>query len=405
MRDKDLFQIALGLTDPWLVKNCIFDPEKKQLDIWIDFSRGGEFPCPECGHLGCKAYDTEDITWRHMNFFEHKTYLNARTPRIDCPKCGIKVVDVPWARKGSRFTILFEAIIMSMAKEMPVNAVARQVGEHDTRIWRVLQHYVEQAREQQDYSGVTKIGIDETSSKKGHKYISIFVDMEERKVLFATKGKGAETVNNFRQDLETHGGGADHIKEVCCDMSPAFISGIEDNFEDADITFDKFHVIKIINDAVDKVRRQERLERFELKYTRYLWLKNPKNLTEGQIQLISNLVPKKLNLKTARAYHMKLSFQDVFQQPQDMAEAFLKKWYFWATHSRLQPMIEAARTVKRHWDGILRWFISRITNGILEGINSLIQAAKAKARGYRSTRNFITMVYLVAGKLEFGLPT
>ncbi|MEA1926643.1 MAG: transposase family protein, partial [Candidatus Auribacterota bacterium] len=96
MRDKDLFQIALGLTDPWLVKNCIFDPEKKQLDIWIDFSRGGEFPCPECGHLGCKAYDTEDITWRHMNFFEHKTYLNARTPRIDCPKCGIKVVDVPW---------------------------------------------------------------------------------------------------------------------------------------------------------------------------------------------------------------------------------------------------------------------------------------------------------------------
>ena len=405
MRDKDLFQIALGLTDPWLVKNCIFDPEKKQLDIWIDFSRGGEFPCPECGHLGCKAYDTENITWRHMNFFEHKTYLNVRTPRIDCPKCGVKVVSVPWARKGSRFTMLFEAIIMTMAKEMPVNAIARMVGEHDTRIWRVIQHYVEQAREQQDYSKVTKIGVDETSSKKGHKYISIFVDMEKRKVLFATEGKGAETVSNFRQDLETHGGGADHIKEVCCDMSPAFISGIEDNFEDADITFDKFHVIKIINDAVDKVRRQERLERFELKNTRYLWLKNPKNLTEGQIQLISNLVPKKLNLKTARAYHMKLSFQDVFQQPQDMAEAFLKKWYFWATHSRLQPMIEAARTVKRHWDGILRWFISRITNGILEGINSLIQAAKAKARGYRSTRNFITMVYLVAGKLEFGLPT
>ena len=113
-----------------------------------------------------------------------------------------------------------------------------------------------------------------------------------------------------------------------------------------------------------------------------------------------------LNLKTARAYQIRLTFQDLYAQPcREAAEAFLKKWYFWATHCRLEPVIEAAGTIKRHWNGILRWFDSKIANGILEGINSLVQAAKAKARGYRSTRNLKAIIYLIAGKLELKLPT
>ncbi|PIV42761.1 MAG: ISL3 family transposase, partial [Nitrospirae bacterium CG02_land_8_20_14_3_00_41_53] len=206
-------------------------------------------------------------------------------------------------------------------------------------------------------------------------------------------------------DLEAHQGDPSRIQEVCCDMSPAFISGVEKHFPEAQLTFDKFHVLKIINEAVDEVRRQEQQSRPELKRTRYIWLKNPENLKENQATTLETLQVKKLNLKTARAYHIRLNFQEFWNQPLQEAETFLRRWYFWATHSRLEPMKEAAYTIKRHWDGILRWFTSRINNGILEGINSLIQAAKAKARGYRTIKNLITMIYLIGGKLEFRLPT
>lgn len=405
MKDSELLQVALGLLPPWMVEDCTFKVEEKQLDIHIDFSRGGSFTCPSCGRCECKAYDTKVKKWRHLNFFEHVTYLHVRTPRIKCPNCGVKVVSVPWAREGSGFTLMFEAFVMVLAKEMPINAIGRLVGEQDTRIWRIVHHYVEQARGQQDYAKVTQIGVDETASKKGHNYISVFVDVEKSKVLFCTEGKDAATLATFREDLEAHGGVAKQIEEVCCDMSPAFISGIEGTFDQAHITFDKFHVMKIINNAVDEVRRQEQRIRPELKKTRYHWLKNPENLTRKQEEEVSKLQMKTCNLKTARAYQIKLAFQEFYQQPIELAEAFLKKWYFWSTHSRLQPIIDAAYTIKRHWEGVLRWFKSRITNGVLEGINSLIQAAKARARGYRSTRNLITMVYLVSGKLHLDLPT
>ena len=403
MQDTDLFQMALGLFPPWLVERCAFDPEEKQLDIYIDFSKGGEFGCPQCGRPGCKAHDTVNKVWRHLNFFQHVTYLHVRTPRVECPDCGVKQVPVPWAREGSGFTLLFEAFIMAMAKEMPVNAIARLVGEHDTRIWRILHHYVEEARSEQDYSRISKIGMDETSSKRGHNYITVFVDMDKSQVLFATPGRDAATLTAFKEDLEAHGGDAGSIKQVCCDMSPAYIRGIEDTFEEAAITFDKFHILKVINEAVDEVRRWEQRTRPELKKTRFAWLKNPQNLTVKQRGIIEDLNVPKLNLKTAKGYQIKLTFQDLYKQPRGQAEEFLKRWYFWATHSRLQPMIAAARTIKRHWAGVLGWFESGITNGVLEGINSLIQAAKAKARGYRSTRNLITIVYLIAGKLDLSV--
>lgn len=405
MRDTDLFQLALGLTPPWHVASCEFDPDKHRLDIEIDFPRGSLFSCPNCGREGCHAYDTERHEWRHLNFFQHEAYLTARVPRVSCCDCGIKTIEVPWARLGSGFTLLFEGLIMMLAKAMPVKSIADLVKEHDTRIWRVLHHYVHESRQRADFSAVTEVGVDETSSKRGHNYVSVFVDMATPKVLFATEGKDASTLERFKTDLEKHQGNPSHIKEICCDMSPAFINGVERNFPEAQLTFDKFHVLKIINEAVDEVRRQEQQNRPELKRTRYLWLKNPGNLKENQAATLAALQVKDLNLKTARAYHIRLNFQEFWNQPLQNAEAFLKKWYFWATHSRLEPIKKAAYTIKRHWDGILRWFTSKINNGILEGINSLIQAAKAKARGYRTTKNLITMIYLIGGKLEFRLPT
>ncbi len=296
-------------------------------------------------------------------------------------------------------------MIMTLAKSMPVKSIAAFVNEHDTRLWRVLHHYVDSARDNGDYSEVRQVGVDETSSKRGHNYVSLFVDIEGPKVLFVTEGKDASTVERFKQDLVEHHGTPENIKEVCSDMSPAFISGVEKQFPKAQITFDKFHIMKIINEAVDEVRRQEQKKRPELARTRYIWLKNPVNLKLSQVATLEGLTVKELNLKTSRAYHIRLNFQALFSQPPHMAEAFLKKWYFWATHSRLEPIKQAAYTIKRHWDGILRWFQSNINNGILEGINSLIQAAKAKARGYRTIRNLIVMIYLIGGKLDFKLPT
>ncbi len=397
--------MALGLIPPWQVESCEFDPERKRIDIMINFRHGGTFVCPECGKEELKAYDTELKSWRHLNFFQHEAYLTGRVPRVKCSQCGIRVVDVPWSRSGSGFTLLFEAIIMTLAKAMPVKTIGSFVNEHDTKLWRIIHHYVDKGRSEADYSQVKKVGFDETSSKRGHNYVSLFVDLKGPRVLFATEGKDSSTVERFKQDLIEHKGSAENIGQMCCDMSPAFIKGVREQFPKAKLTFDKFHIMKIINEAVDEVRRQEQKDRPELAKSRYIWLKNPDNLKQSQINTLEKLTVRKLNLKTSRAYHIRLNFQELFNQSPETAEAFLKKWYFWATHSRLEPMKDAAYTIRRHWDGVLHWFKSQMNNGILEGINSLIQAAKAKARGYRTTKNLIAMIYLIGGKFNFGLPT
>ena len=245
-----------------------------------------------------------------------------------------------------------------------------------------------------------------TASRRGQKYVSLFVDLEQRKVLFATPGKDASTVAAFAEDLKAHGGDPKAVTEVSADMSQAFAKGIVASLPNAQVTFDKFHVVSLVNNAVEKVRRQERKDHPELAGSRYVWLKNPENLTPSQWEKFDDLDIVNSHLKTARAYQIRLAFQDLFTQPADKAESFLDKWYFWAPHSRIPAIIDVAKTIRRHQDGILRWFVSGINNAILEGINSLVQAAKAKARGYRSDRNLATIIYLIAGKLDLTrLPT
>jgi transposase len=403
MRDTNLLQLALGLTAPWIVTKADFDAAARRLDIHIDFPPGARFACPSCAAANCPVHGTGPKTWRHLNFFQHQAFLHARVPRVRCDRCGVRQAVVPWARPGSGFTLLFEALIMALISAMPAAAAARLAGEHDTRLWRVLHHYVEQARARLDTAAVSRMAIDEAAARRGHAYVTLFVDIDEARVLYVTEGKDAATVAAFAEGLAAHGGDRDAIKEVCIDMSPAFISGTAAGLPGAAVTFDKFHAVKLINEAVDKVRRAEQTGRALLKGTRYLWLRNPRNLSDRQRATLDALATH--HLKTARAYRMKLAFQELYEQPTPaQTTAWLKRWYFWATHSRLAPMIEVAAAVKRHWDGILRWFDSRIANGLIEGINSLVQAAKAKARGYRSARNLETMVYLIAGKLDFRLP-
>jgi len=390
---------ALGLTEPWRVVKDTFSAKEKRLDITINFPRGSKFPCPDCG-AESKAYDSEIKTWRHLNFFQHETYLHARVPRVECSQgCGIKTVEVPWARQRSGFTLLFESLIMTLAREMPVAAIAKLVGEHDTRIWRILHYYVEEARKEADHGAVKRVGMDETSSRKGHNYITLFYDLDQRQLLFGVTGRKQGVVSEFADDLEAHGGDRNQIEQTCSDMWPAYINGVRDCFPNASITFDRFHIMRILNTAVDQVRREESKHRKELKRTRYLWLKNPTRLTTKQKQTMDDLSTH--NLKTAKAYQIRLTFQEFFTVPdRQSGEVFLQRWYTWATHCQLEPIIKAAETIKKHWQGILNWLDSHISTGVLEGFNSLIQAAKARARGYRTNRNLITMAYLIAGNLD-----
>jgi len=233
--------------------------------------------------------------------------------------------------------------------------------------------------------------------------VTIVADAEKSRVMFATTGKDAETVKRFREDLEAHGGRADQIEEVCLDMSEGFKKGFATEFPAAALTFDNFYLMKLLNKAVDEVRRREQASRPELKGTRYVWLKNDWNRTETQTAMFDQL--RDSGLTTAKATYIKTVFQDLFAYvDRESAEVELKRWYFWATHSRIPAIIKAAKTIKAHWEGVLRWFESRLTNGLMEGINSLIQAAKARSRGFRSSRYFITMIYLIAGRFDLRLP-
>jgi transposase len=406
MNPESLFGLALGITPPWEVEGVEFSKENKRLDIKIGFQRGASFPCPVCG-APAPAYDTTEKMWRHLNFFQYEAYLTARVPRVKCPNtdCGIKQVSVPWARAGSGFTLLFEALVMALVREMPVKAAAALLGEHDTRLWRVLDHYVQSARAQADHSQVKRVGIDETSARRGQDYITLAFDLDQRRLLFGTPGKGHETVLVFAEDLKAHGGAPENITSTCIDMSKAFIKGIKEAFPNAEITFDPFHLIQLMNDALGQVRAEEaRLFPDLMMDSRYAFLKNPENLTEKQDDTLTSLC--RYRLKTARAYLIKLALQDVyFAASREDAKALLKSWYNWAIRCQIEQVKKVARTVKDHWNGILAWFDSKLSNGFLEAVNGLIQAAKRRARGYRSTKNLINMAYLIAGKLDFRLPT
>ena len=397
---EELFTIALQLKDPFFVKSKDFNLEVGELHLYIDFKIGAKFQCPVCHEDGKPVHDTQDKVWRHLNFFQYKAFIHCRTPRVRCSEHGVRLIEVPWAAPGSGFTLLFEALVLELAKTMPISKMAQILQENDTRIWRIIRRYVDDARQKADYTEISAIGIDETSCRKGHNYVTLFVDLDYNRVAHVVPGKDSSTIHSFSGMLSKIGVPARQILEVCTDMSIPFRKGLQEVFPWADVTFDKFHVIKAMNDALDKVRRTEQHEEAALKHSRYLWLHNPGNLKSKQQAMLSDLT--KMNLKTARAYRIKLSLQDVYNLAFDRksGEVMLKKWYNWAIRSRIDEVQTFARMIKNNWDGILNYFNRRLTSGIMESINSVVQSARNRARGYRNVENFITMIYLLGGKLK-----
>jgi transposase len=291
-----------------------FDRERRRLDLRIDFRKGARFPCPECGAAGCKVHDTEPHTWRHLNFLQHEAYLTARVPRVSCAEHGVKQVQVPWARERSDFTLLFEALVRALAKEMPVKAIGELVGEPDTKIWRIVHHYVDLAVEAQDLSGLERLGIDDTSFRRGQGYVSVFADLDagERRAVFVGEGRDQQTVEQFAGFLQEHGGDCGQISEVCQDMSKAYLAGVRDQFDNAQVTFDRYHVKQKLSEAIDAVRRAEAKQHKQLlKGTRYLWLKRPDNLTVKQLDWLDQLLLQPL--ETVRAWELALKFDDFYE--------------------------------------------------------------------------------------------
>jgi transposase len=388
---EQLFATALGLSSPWIVTDSQLI--EGELHLNIDFAVGARFD-------GKPVHDTVQRSWRHLNFWQYPTYLHARVPRVIGEDGSVCQVDVPWARPGSGFTAMFEALALLMMRDMPMSKVAQTLGVDDMRLWRMAERAVESARESADFSGVTRVGVDETSCKKRHDYISLFVDLDSKRVLFACKGRASTTLGEFKKDLVKHGGNPKSIKSFSCDMSPAFLSGIKKHFPKAEIVLDKFHLVKMLSEAVDQTRRSETKHVRMPKGARFLWLKNPNRLSDSQKQTLSALQGQAVFTKTAEAYRLRLAFQELFHQPLSKASHYLATWLDAALDSGVGAIEEVAQTFFQKRDLILNWFKHRVNNGILEGLNSVLQSAKNRARGYGNPDHMILMSYLLHSKLN-----
>ena len=404
MNTEEIFALALGLQSPWKINQVSFETGEKHrtLNIEIGFKRGSMFP-DETGRM-CPVHDTIERRWRHLNFFEHECYLQCRVPRIKTPEGKVVQVGVPWARKGSGFTLLFEAFAMHLIEaEMPVSKVGETLSEYPKRIWTIFNYWIGIAYPKANHNEVTTLGIDETSAKKHHDYVTVAVDLQQRRVLHVTPGKGSDTIERIQTYLESKDCPASQIEQICIDPSPSFISGVTRHFEEAAVVFDRFHIQKALNKAMDEVRKTERKEHDALKYHKYTFLKRNAHLSASQKQKREELLT--LFPTLGKAYRFKELFDDFWEmEDPDDAAAFLSDWCALVSSSGIVPFQDFVRTLRAHWSGVVNFIQYRISNGVLEGINSKIQLAKKRARGYRNVKNFINMIYFISGKLEFDYP-
>ncbi len=407
MHADDVLSLGLGVTPPWKLVGQRLDTDKRPNELHLELAadRGARFPCPECGRR-CKAHDFDAFTWRHLNFFQHHCYVTAKVPRTDCADHGVKRIQVPWAREGSRFTLLFEQAAVILVREMPVLAAARIIGITDQRLWRIIEHYVGQAVARLDLGRLKAVGLDETASKRGHNYVTVFIDLDARQkpVVFVTPGKGKATVAAFKAFLKQHGGKPGHIVEVVCDMSPAFLAAIGETFEQANVTVDWFHVVQLFTKAVDEVRKAEAKHNTMPKALRWAVLKAADGkLTTKQAVALAEL--EATDLFTATAWRIKEKLRWIRNAETVQAARWRNTSFIRhageciAGQAILEPVRKALATFENHLYRILRRWTSTHTNARLEGLNGLFQAARASARGYRNTNTFMTMIYLIAAPL------
>jgi transposase len=399
--EKKLLEAALGVAAPWYVRGTEFDAASRRLTIGIDFVAGSRFAHPDVPGEH-PVHDTQTKRYRHLNFFQHDCYLEVRVPRLKLPDGRVALVEPDWAGKLSGFTLLFEALVLTLSRQMPFAAVARLVGESWHRVHAICSRYVDLAAEALDLSAVKALAIDETSCQRGHQYLTLAADADRRSVVFVAPGRGSDTLGILADHLRAHQAVPEQVESVSIDMSPAYIRGVTEHLPAARITFDKFHVIAQASAALDRVRRQEQRTDPALKGLRWSLLKDRDRLNAAQRGDLDALIAKATTKRTARAWLYREHLREILERKQiNIVSSLLRQWCSNVMRSKVEPMKDVARMIRRHFDGIVAWTQTRRTNGFLEALNGLFQAAKRKARGYGRFETMRTVLFLIAGKLDF----
>jgi transposase len=411
-----LFTSALGLQPPWVVEDVKLDTAKRRIDFEVG-CQGALLICPQCGAAAQPVHDRLRRSWRHLDFFQFEAWLHADVPRVGCAACGkTSQVVVPWAREGSGFTLLFEALALALCRDMPVKQAAVLLRCADKQLWRRIDHYVAQARALDDMSAVQIVGIDETSLRRGQSYITVVHDLDTKRLLFATEGRDHQTVVDFAADLKAHGGDPERVRHVCQDMSPAFAKGVGLALPNALISYDRFHVVAMANEAMDQVRQAEMrddapgvtralgaADRKSIKGLMWGMRKNPSGWTQQQTNAMHWL--QRSSLKSARAWRLKMALREDYARAAAsndarLARADLNAWLSWARRSRLESFKKLARTITQRADAVVRGMTDNRSNAFVEAMNGLLQQVKRAARGFRTAKNFIAIAYLRMSKLK-----
>ena len=410
MTPEQTFGQLLGLGKSWNVVESRFEAESSTFflkveetpELWPEESARAGTPVTCHDHV-------EPMQWRHLNVFNKECVIVCALPRGrrgDDSK--VYRVTPPWEGRSKHFTQEFEAFALTLMREMPVKRAGQILGESDTRMWRMLFAHVKAAHARLSFDNVVWVGGDEMNRRKGHNYLTVFADLLTKRVLFATPGKDASVWEAFAAELLRHNGHPKAIQYVAIDMSPAYIKGVNGNLGNAQVVYDKFHVIQNVVEACDRVRKVESRsnagKRDLLERTRWMWLKNRVNWTEKEAQKWESMALERC--VTGMAYEMRLVLQGIYQW-KDVGEArkLFGNWCAWVQAMRertgelLEPMARAARMIEGHLEGILAHWTQGLTTAFMEGLNSLFSAVKRKARGYRSVEYMTTMLYFVAGKL------
>lgn len=403
MQDKELYRQLMGLREPWRVSEVKVDFEGLKVDVWVEWPPEGKAPCPECG-ADCMIYDhREERQWRHLDTMQFQTILHCRIPRINCEEHGVKSIAVPWAEKNSRFTALFERLAIDVLMGCQNQTKAKELlGLSWDEVHLIMEKAVFRGLQRRSEGTMARIGVDEKSFLRGHRYATILSDLDNARVIDVAQDRKEESLAElFRRIPEEQ---RQQIAAVAIDMWEPYINAVQELLPEADIVHDKFHIAKYLGEAVDKVRKSEhkglKKEGQEtLKGTKYLWLTSSKNWSDEQRQQFKEL--KNKGLQVGRAWAIKELFSDLWEYTYEKsARNFFRKWYWWATHSRLKPIAEVAKKLKRHLDNILTYLRHRITNAVAEGINSKIQQVKSSARGFRNFENYRIAILFFCGKLD-----
>jgi transposase len=397
------YALLLGINSPWEVKAVELKLAEKKVEIELGWQWGSAAQCPECGRA-CSIHDSApERTWRHLDTMQFETLIRARTPRSECPEHGVKTMRVPWAAPQGRFTLHFEGFAIEVLLACAsVKQACELLGIGWESAHELMKRAVERGLERRQLDHLKYLGLDEKSFKRGHSYISLLTDLEASRVLEVVADRTAAATDALWETLTVEQKAS--IEAVAVDMWEPFLQTIQKQVPEADIVHDKFHVAKYLGEAVDKVRRQEHKELLAegdetLKGTRQLWLYNPQNFSAEQREEFSGL--KDLQLKVARAWAAKELFSKFWQyQEAGWARRFFKDWFGWVSRSRLKPMIDVARMLKRHLENLLTYLEHQITNAVTEGLNSKIQSLKSAARGFRNFKNYRTRILFFCGKLN-----